>query len=468
MGGGQVYTQREFYRHDSLLTNALGQKAPENIVLVPWDNWPRYWIIEAKAAHRDLTKAMSEARRYADRINAENAGTARFATGIAGTPDESFYVRTAYWNGAEWQEVSINNYETTGFLSPDQCQHLLEANDNHLALFEPDQDRFFKKTREINKTLHDNEVPVGDRAGFMAALLLALAQDGNLRIHAEPSRLIREINGLIEDILREKGKEDFAKVIGLQPPATEKNHDKFRTAIVETLQHLREMNIRSAINSGTDALGQFYETFLKYANGAKEMGVVLTPRHITRFAVDVVGIGPNDRIFDPTCGTGGFLISAMELIRQKNPPLYEAFRCKGLFGVEQRDDVYGLAVVNMIFRGDGQSRIYDGDCLKHEFWLRDGDIFYTLPNDAHPDGASRPFTRILMNPPFKQKTTETAFVDYALRQTKPGGILFAVLPAVVIAGGRYESWRKELLKRHTVRVCIKLGKNLFQPGKWAT
>ena len=85
---------------------------------------------------------------------------------------------------------------------------------------------------------------------------------------------------------------------------------KFRKAIIETLQHLREMNIRSAINSSDDALGKFYETFLKYANGAKEMGIVLTPRHVTRFAVDVIGIGTNDIIFDPACGTGGFLISA--------------------------------------------------------------------------------------------------------------------------------------------------------------
>ena len=153
----------------------------------------------------------------------------------------------------------------------------------------------------------------------MAALLLALAQDGNLRIPARPSALMLEVNGLIEDLLRQHGKEEFAKVIELRLPATEKNHKRYRKAIVETLQHLREMNIRSAINSGDDALSKFYETFLKYANGAKEMGVVLTPRHITRFAVEVLGIGPKDRVFDPACGTGGFLICAMESIRENRP-----------------------------------------------------------------------------------------------------------------------------------------------------
>ena len=273
--GGAVYTQGEFRRHDSLLTQALGKKTPENIIVIPWDGGPRYWIVEAKRTHTQRKKALREAQTYADKVNREDPGSARFATGIAGTPDQSFYVTTTYWDGNKWQEIAINNYETTGFLTPEQCRDIIDSNDARLALFDDDPDRFLKKANAINRTLHDNEVPVADRASVMAALLLALAQDGNLRIHAQPSALMREVNGLIEDLLGQHGKEEFAKVIELRLPATEKNHKRYRKAIVETLQHLREMNIRSAINSGDDALGKFYETFLKYANGAKEMGVVL-------------------------------------------------------------------------------------------------------------------------------------------------------------------------------------------------
>lgn len=468
-GAGSVYAQGEFRRHDSLLTQALGKKAPENVIVIPWDGGPRYWIVEAKRAHRDRAKALTQAQGYADRINRLEPGTARFATGIAGTPDQSFYVTTTYWNGRAWREVAINNYEATGFLSLEQCRDMLDANSPALALFDDDADRFLRKANAINRTLHDNEVPVADRASVMAALLLALAQDGNLRIHAAPTALMREINGLIEDLLKQHGKEEFAAVIELRLPATEKNHRKFRKAIIDSLQHLREMNIRSAINGGDDALGKFYETFLKYANGAKEMGIVLTPRHIARFAVEVLGIGPRDRVFDPACGTGGFLISAMESIRAGNPGHYDAFRNDGLFGIEQRDDVYGLAIVNMIFRGDGKSRVYDGNCFDHEFWLRDGEVWYTLPGDAAPEGASKPFSRVLMNPPFKLKSNdETAFVDYGLRQMRPDGLLFAVLPAVVTGGRKHEHWRAQTLKRHTVRACVKFDKNLFYPVAEAT
>lgn len=63
--GGAVYTQGEFRRHDSILTQALGKGAPENIIVIPWDGGNRYWIVEAKAGHRDLDKATHEAKQYA-------------------------------------------------------------------------------------------------------------------------------------------------------------------------------------------------------------------------------------------------------------------------------------------------------------------------------------------------------------------------------------------------------------------
>ena len=198
------------------------------------------------------------------------------------------------------------------------------------------------------------------------------------------------------------------------------------------------------------------------------MGIVLTPRHITRFAVDTIGIGQNDRIFDPACGTGGFLISAMEAMRTGNADQYNKFRTEGLYGIEQRDDIYGLAIVNMIFRGDGKSHIYDGNCFEHEFWQRDNEIWYSI-GDERPDGATKPFSRVFMNPPFKLASNkETEFVDYGLGQIAEGGILFAVLPYVAIEGGTNRVWRQQLLKRHTLLACIKFDTSLFYPVAEAT
>ena len=88
------------------------------------------------------------------------------------------------------------------------------------------------------------------------------------------------------------------------------------------------------MNSSTDVLGQFYEVFLKYGNGAKEIGIVLTPRHITRFAVDAIGISPNDIVLDPACGTGGFLVAAYDHIRRTATlPQVDRFKVNNLFGL---------------------------------------------------------------------------------------------------------------------------------------
>jgi len=467
--GGSVYTQREFYRHDSLLTQALGKKAPENIIVVPWDGGPRYWIVEAKRAHRDRAKALREAQGYADKVNALEPGAARLATGIAGTPDQSFYVSTTYWDGGEWQEVSINNYETTGFLTFDQCRGILNQNSPRILHYDVDLGRFLEKANAINTSLHRNGVAARDRAKMVAGLLLVLAEDSTMRISNQPLTLVNDVNGRIESLLTQHGKEDFRAEVFLKLPNTPENHRKYWSAIVQTMQHLREMNIRSAINSGTDALGQFYETFLKYANDASEMGIVLTPRHVTQFAVDVMDIRHDDLIFDPTCGTGGFLVSALDSIRARHygshPEVYKAFRNDCLFGVEQADDVFGLALVNMIFRGDGKSHIHNGNCFDNRFVRVNGQVIRLKPGDRPEEPTTRPFSRVLMNPPFAIQEKEREFVNYALDQMREGGLLFAILPNAPITGGKDDSaWRREVVKRHTVRAVVKLPDDLFMPG----
>ena len=279
-----------------------------------------------------------------------------------------------------------------------------------------------------------------------------------------------DINSRIESLLERHGKVSFLPEVSLKLPANNENHKKYWSAIVETMQHLREMNIRSAINSGTDALGQFYETFLKYANDASEMGIVLTPRHITRFAVAVLHIQHEHAIYDPTCGTGGFLVAALDTIRASHfdahPDVDDRFRNDFLYGIEQADDVFGLALVNMIFRGDGKSRIHNGNCFDSKFVRQNGTIRRLHREDPIPSGSMRPFARVLMNPPFAMPEPEHEFVNHALEHTQPNGLLFAVLPNGPVTGltEGYPQWRRQLVRRHTVRAAIKMQRSLFHPS----
>ncbi len=222
------------------------------------------------------------------------------ATGVAGTEDAGYLMRTKVRINGRWRIVTINKQEATGLLSPEDVRRLLESGTPDMHEFTPPAWLFVHAAERINEILHGGGINLNERAKTMAALLLSV-------IHEPPNLettlpvLIGEINARSKAELTENGKGQFARFIEILPPTNHNNHVKYRSALVRTILQLQSMNIRSAMNSSTDVLGQFYEVFLKYGNGAKEIGIVLTPRHITRFAVDAIGVGPNDFVLDLSC-----------------------------------------------------------------------------------------------------------------------------------------------------------------------
>ena len=247
--------------------------------------------------------------------------------------------------------------------------------------------------------------------------------------------------------MKKYDKKQFFEQIRIKLPPSRANHEKYRKALVNAIDQLRDLNIASAIDSGMDVLGQFYEQFLKYANDAKELGIVFTPRHITEWAAKILDIKYDDIVFDPACGTGGFLVAALDKVKRDKTD-GKNFKAGNYYGIESDPVIATLAIVNMIFRGDGSSNILEGDSLTHNV-------------DVQVD-------KVLMNPPFAHETDfEWIFVDIALELMKENGLLFAVLPASAMASsnnGRKEiSWRKDLLKKHALRAVIKLPDVLFYP-----
>ncbi len=466
-GNGQVWTQNQCLA-DPHMKAAFGQVRPENVVKL---SEKFVWVIEAKAARKELNKALSEATDfYCDKINGTKGQyKALLATGVAGNEDAGYLMRTAIRLDGTWQTVTINKQEATGLLSPDDVGTLLKEGGSDVHEFAPPQWLFVSSAERINEILHSGGINKNDRAKTMAALLLSV-------IHEPPNLetslpvLIGEINARSETELKANGKPDFAPFVKILASTSNTNHVKFKNALVKTILELQNLNIRSAMNSSTDVLGQFYEVFLKYGNGAKEIGIVLTPRHVTRFAVEAAGVGPTDIVLDPACGTGGFLVAAFDYVRKSSTKSQlERFKKYNLFGIEQESYVAVLAIVNMIFRGDGKHNIAEGNCFTTQMAMRsiNGHASARFTRNAVPD--SEPVTRVLMNPPFALRDSvekEYRFVSRALDLMADGGILFSLLPLDAMFGARDEKvWRQDdLLKKHTLLGVVSLPHDLFVPA----
>ncbi len=132
--------------------------------------------------------------------------------------------------------------------------------------------------------------------------------------------------------------------------------------------------------SGIDVMGEFYTTFLRFTKGnAKEKGIVLTPKHVTDLFCDIAEyyidskFSEKTKILDICCGTGAFLISALNRIKKniadekqsedKKKHRYEIAQKNSLIGVERDASMYALSYANMRFHGDGKSNLYNCSSL---------------------------------------------------------------------------------------------------------
>lgn len=467
IASGQVYTQNECLANPEI-KKLFGQKHPENIVKV---TEKVLWVIEAKKTHGEIKQALNEAVERAKTLNKSKRFQCKFISGVAGNTLDTFIARTHFLCGHKFVPVELNDIEATGLLSQSQLSTILQQNDPNIKNPQIDEKVFLSRANRINKILHLGAINPHNRAGVMAALLLSKISDTGPNIEERNlSVLIGDINNRVEAVLKDQGKIEFLNYIKIDLPASKDNHFKFRKALVDTIQELDSLNIKSAMNSGDDWLGTFYEVFLKYANWAQDLGIVLTPRHITKWAANTLDVQTNDIVYDPCCGTGGFLVAAFDYVKaHSNPDQIGKFKRNSVFGIEQDDGIAALAVVNMIFRGDGKNNIMQGDCFA-KFLEPSFNIDDKKPTAAYSGHISKepPITKIMMNPPFPAKGSgqkEYKFIDQALAQMQPGCILFSILPyPAMVKSGAYLSWRKDILMtNNTLLAVVTFPIDIFYP-----
>lgn len=273
--------------------------------------------------------------------------------------------------------------------------------------------------------------------------------------------------------------------------------------VVEVIEHYR----------GIDVMGEFYTTFLRFTKGnAKEKGIVLTPKHITNLFCVLAEyysgqpLTENTKIIDTCCGTGAFLISALEKIKEniEGEPISELKKkeriqkaCRGsLIGIESDESMYALAYANMRFHGDGKSNLFNcSSLLKDSYFPVDdrGKTYHLDNNKVSLAEVLRTFGDIdigMINPPYslgkadvknmglpknfpeqldeqskkeiaiQKGQSELDFVASMLHYLKKGGIGIAIVP-MSCAGNGGAKLRRELLKVHTLLASMTMPGQLF-------
>lgn len=246
----------------------------------------------------------------------------------------------------------------------------------------------------------------------------------------------------------------------------------------------------------TDLLGDAIESALSETGGTKDIGLYRTPDHIRQFMTALVEPTFTDTIFDPACGTGGFLFDAFEFVMrradgsQKWPgtkahielskwfngyfknnkldfPSIEQttqFYRSGVTGIEYLGVIRKMASINFYIRGLNPANIEQGDSLQKYSPVTDHEsksvILANPPfgaqrdQDAYPDVWSE-FS--------KESETTILFVKLMFEQLKPGGRC-----AVVVSEG-FNTWdqfsakalRKMLLDEAQLKAVISLPQGLF-------
>ena len=281
--------------------------------------------------------------------------------------------------------------------------------------------------------------------------------------------------------------------------------DKIKLKLRVLAYIVSELQRYSLLNTQTDVKGQAYEELVG-ANLRGDRGEFFTPRNVCDMTVRMVlSLHSNQRIaslkiLDCCCGTGGFLVSVINLLRRK---IVGFERAKGgseedvrnrvavrvkelaernLFGMDINPFLVSTTQMNLVMHGDGSANVYQGDSLaapgewedesaRHKVKQGAFDIVVTNPpfgGQAHVDDP-HVLSRYEL-PALETKDTrqlmpaEQLFVEGALKYVKRGGYLAIVLPRSIANNPGLKFIRKWLLKTARLVASIDLPKETFAEG----
>ncbi len=250
------------------------------------------------------------------------------------------------------------------------------------------------------------------------------------------------------------------------------NKDRFPNETLQRLvNHFSQYNFGNTYIS-SDLLGDAYEYLIKQfaADAGKKGGEFYTPREVEKVIMGILKPHQKDHIYDPTVGSGGFLLEAYDYLKQKSGE--KIAKTLYLYGQEQNLATFAIAKINMFLHGLDSADIRRGDTLAN-------------PQFLNQQGNIQTFDIVVANPPYSikdweyeafktkfgrldgydappDKNADYAFVLHIIKSMNQNGRAGIVLPhGVLFRGGAEGRIREQILKNDLVEAIVSLPSKLF-------
>jgi type I restriction enzyme M protein len=357
---------------------------------------------------------------------------------------------------------------TTDFLSLlRECEDHIKAHEG-AAVFEEIFKLIFAKLYDERRNLKTDTSPAKFRVGVLEA-----PEDARTRIAALFASAKEQWTGVFDD-----GEQILLS-------------DESLAFCVSALQKVY------LLKSEADVLGSAFEIMIN-PNMKGDKGQYFTPRHVIKMCIDILNPQQNETIFDPACGSGGFLVTAMDHVftkikfeRDDQNEILENqkdYASHNVFGIDYDRTIAKVAKAYMLIWGDGRSNIAVADGLNESNWsdetlakftvgkgntrrLRQFDVIATNPPFAGDISADATLSRYTLA--FKERkgkrqrvnklARDKMFVERCLLFLKPGGRMAIVLPRGTLKNYNDERVRRFILQRAEVIGAVSLSGSMFKP-----
>ncbi len=395
------------------------------------------------------------------------------AVAVSGETDKEKRLSQFLWLKGN---LTFKDFDGKSIISPNEFVSIIEKQNKPIQ-----ESELIKRAIQYNNELNSYSIPEVERCTFISSILMALQDEAfrtsytahhkSSKDNFNPNRaLIKSLLSSCENVLRKNGitdtkskvilgeyrKIEQSNILSALETRDKKKKEQIPNTILRDLINDIDRNVLPYVKQGWfDILGKFYTQFIRYAGSDQKTGLVLTPSHITDFFCDISNLNDNDKVFDPCCGTGGFLVSAMNRMLEHahgDEKKRHTILTDQIIGIEQRPDMFSHACSNMMMRGDGKSHIHFGDCfdydlkdkVKHEQPTK---VFLNPPYDIGPDG--------------QLEFIENAMDCFGARM----GTCIAIcqMSSVLNGTSSVDDAKLRLLENHTLEAVMSMPTELFYP-----